>query len=171
MRLAFIQHDVILTSASGIAPHWAVNSLGCVPPGGDLKSGAANVQQSTRLQRAIGHFEIRLLAEIVRLGDDAWASRLRSSISENLGRDVVLAQLYLALSKLQKRGLISFRQLPSEPRQGGRSKKVFFIEAPGREALSDAAAAIDTGAHPRVSHHDRRERTETSEALPLPSLG
>lgn len=59
-----------------------------------------------------------------------------------LGRDVAIGQLYLALSKLVDQRLVSFRHTEPEPVQGGRSKKVFQLEALGAQVLEDAAVEL-----------------------------
>jgi DNA-binding PadR family transcriptional regulator len=59
-----------------------------------------------------------------------------------LGRDVAIGQLYLALSKLVDQQLISFRHTKPEPVRGGRSKKIFQLEALGAKVLGNAAAEL-----------------------------
>jgi PadR family transcriptional regulator PadR len=91
----------------------------------------------------VGPFELRLLASINSLRDQAWGSKLQVELSRILGRDVAVGQLYLALSKLEQRGFISSEQLNPEPVRGGRSKKVFRLEAPGARALERTAAVVN----------------------------
>lgn len=80
-------------------------------------------------------------------------------MSELLGRDVAIGQLYLALSRLEQKGFISSSKTDPEPRKGGRSKKVFRLEAPGLSALESTATLL--GAL-RVSE----ERPNGQEAVP-----
>lgn len=91
----------------------------------------------------LGPFELRLLASIKRLAGMAWGSKLQAELSRNLGRDVAVGQLYLALSKLERKGLISSEMKDPEPVRGGRSKKVFRLEAPGARALERTAAVVN----------------------------
>lgn len=105
-----------------------------------------NKNQSTRdyAERDLGSFEVRLLAAINHLRDEAWGSNLQRNLSQVLGRDVAIGQLYLALSRLEERGLIASEIVDPKPVRGGRSKKVFRLETPGVRALESLAAALST---------------------------
>ena len=85
-------------------------------------------------------FELTLLATIRSLGLKSWGSKLQAELSKILSRDVAIGQLYLALTKLERKGMISFVQTNPEPVRGGRSKKVFHLEASGVQALENIAA-------------------------------
>jgi DNA-binding PadR family transcriptional regulator len=90
----------------------------------------------------VGPFELRLLASINVLRSEAWGSNLQRHLSKSLGRDVAIGQLYLALARLEQKGFISSTQRDPEPRKGGRSKKVFRLEASGVRALENTAAML-----------------------------
>lgn len=64
-------------------------------------------------------------------------------MSQILGRDVAIGQLYAALSRLEDKGMISFINSIPEARRGGRAKKVFRLEAPGVRALENVAAVLN----------------------------
>lgn len=104
----------------------------------------------------VGPFELRLLAAINTLRSEAWGSKLQSVMSEGRGRDVAVGQLYLALARLESRGFISFTNTIPEPRKGGRSKKVFRLEAPGLRAL-ESTAALMSGVLRYEENYDGRE--------------
>lgn len=105
-----------------------------------FKSCQASWRQ--RHRREVGPFELRLLASINGLRDQAWGSKLRRDLSDDLGRDVAIGQLYLALSRLERDGFIASEKMDPEPIRGGRSKKVFRLEAPGVRALERTAALL-----------------------------
>ena len=105
-------------------------------------------------KREVGSFELTLLSAINFLRAEASGSNLMKHISRILGRDVAIGQLYLALSRLEQKGLISSEQKNPEPVRGGRSKKVFKLEAPGVKALERMAAIVTTrGALPQERYH------------------
>ena len=109
--------------------------------------GSQNTEASTpqlRRPREVGPFELRLLASINRLRGRAWGSKLHEDLSKALGRDVAIGQLYLALSRLERDGFIASEKMDPEPIRGGRSKKVFRIEAPGVRALERTVAVLGT---------------------------
>jgi len=91
----------------------------------------------------LGSFELKLLATINKLREEAWGSKLQAELSQLLGRDVAVGQLYLALSKLERKGMISADAKNPEPIRGGRTKKVFRLEAPGAKALARTAAIVN----------------------------
>jgi hypothetical protein len=104
--------------------------------------GTNEASAPKEVDRLIGPFSLRVLASIQRLGDRAWGANLQRDLSEMLGRDVAIGQLYLALSKLVDQQLISFRHTKPEPVQGGRSKKIFQLEVLGAQVLGSAAAEL-----------------------------
>lgn len=91
----------------------------------------------------LGSFELILLTSINKLRDTAWGSKLQAELSEILGRNVAIGQLYLSLAKLESKGLISSELVDPEPVRGGRSKKVFRLETPGAKALARTAAILN----------------------------
>lgn len=105
-------------------------------------TGTTDASAAGSLGRLVGPFSLRVLASIQRLGDRAWGANLQRDLSEMLGRDVAIGQLYLALSKLVDQDLVSFRHTNPEPVQGGRSKKVFRLEVLGAQVLGNAAAEL-----------------------------
>lgn len=120
-------------------------AIGQQENGDDLQGpskGTTGANAAGSLDRLVGPFSLRVLASIQRLGDRAWGANLQRDLSEMLGRDVAIGQLYLALSKLVDQRLVSFRQTKPEPVQGGRSKKVFQLEVLGARVLGDAAAEL-----------------------------
>jgi PadR family transcriptional regulator PadR len=88
----------------------------------------------------VGSFELRVLVTIVKLGDRASGAGIKASLGELFGREIAVGQLYLSLSKLEKKGLISFDIKPAEPVRGGRSKKIFRLEQAGTDVLQRTAA-------------------------------
>lgn len=90
----------------------------------------------------LGSFELQLLLSIIALKDNAWGSKLQKYLSDELGRDVAIGQLYLALSKLQRKGFIESRDTVPEKVRGGRSKKVFSPSGAGTRALEELTVAL-----------------------------
>lgn len=104
----------------------------------EIFNGTTKASTSAIPSRLIGGFSLRLLASIKQLGDRAWGANLQRDLSQRLGREVAIGQLYLTLSRLTDHGLISFKLLDPEPVQGGRAKKLFQLEASGEQALDSA---------------------------------
>ncbi|NSZ11097.1 hypothetical protein G6L61_04905 [Agrobacterium fabrum] len=111
----------------------------------------SNAQTSAQ---ELGPFELKILASINKLRDQAWGSKLHGELSQLLGRDVAIGQIYLALSKLERKGMISADIKDPEPIRGGRSKKVFRLETPGAKALARTVAIVNPGVfRPQENDH------------------
>ena len=109
----------------------------------------------------LGSFELQLLLSIVALKDNAWGSKLQAKLSDDLGRDIAIGQLYLALSKLERKGLIESRNTLPEKVRGGRSKKVFSPSGAGTRALEDFAAALRGPGSRLVEESSHGQRTHS----------
>lgn len=86
-------------------------------------------------------FENRVLQAVNVLRGEAYGAKIRQKLSEALGRDVAIGQVYITLSRLENKGYVSSTMGNPEPVRGGRAKRLFKIEAPGIKALEIVAAA------------------------------
>lgn len=86
----------------------------------------------------IGEFEELVLLAIVSLREQAYGMKIGDAIEDASGRTVSVGALYTTLSRLEDKGLISSWMGEATAERGGRAKKYFKIEAPGKLALSDA---------------------------------
>jgi DNA-binding PadR family transcriptional regulator len=90
------------------------------------------------MPRFLGPFEHLLLLALARLGDDAYTASIRTFLEETTGRDVSPGAIYTALSRLERRGLVSSRFGDPTPERGGKRKKFFRLEPHGAAAVRDA---------------------------------
>ena len=90
------------------------------------------------------HFEFATLSEVSRLGKMAFPAEITRSLSFQLGRRVALAQVFVALERLEDKGLVTSREERPEPVRGGRRRRVFQLEASGAQAIRNTAAAFRT---------------------------
>lgn len=90
----------------------------------------------------LGHFAFAVISAVSRLGDDAYPAEITRHLSKLLERHVSLAQVFVALERLEDKGLVSSRERPPEPVRGGRRRRVFQMEAPGVRAIRNTAAAF-----------------------------
>jgi len=83
----------------------------------------------------LGGLELLVLLALMRLGDEAYGVPIAKAIEESSGRNVALGSVYVALERLEAKGLVkSARGEPTAVR-GGRAKTFFQITAHGlREA-------------------------------------
>ena len=93
-------------------------------------------------RKALGEFEQAVLLAILRLGlSGAYGVPIRRDLSERLGRHVSVGAVYTALERLERKGFVSSWTGGATAERGGRTKRFYRIEAPGRRAL-DAAMVV-----------------------------
>ena len=96
----------------------------------------------TAAQFLLGDFEYATLRTVRRLSEDAYGANIARELSAELTRDVALAQVYVALDRLEEKGFISSRMSNSTPVRGGRARRVYSLDSRGLQALEITAAAI-----------------------------
>jgi PadR family transcriptional regulator PadR len=84
----------------------------------------------------LGPFEELVLLALVRLRDNAYGVTIRQEIAKRTSKDVSLGAVYTTLDRLQGKGYVSSRWGEPTAERGGRAKRYFLIEAPGRRALN-----------------------------------
>jgi DNA-binding PadR family transcriptional regulator len=86
----------------------------------------------------IGTFQEEVLNVVKELGVEAYGMRIRNRLAEIHERDIHMPQVYAALSRLVKLGLLT-SNLDNEQSVGrrGRTRRVYEINAHGLQKLSD----------------------------------
>jgi DNA-binding PadR family transcriptional regulator len=90
----------------------------------------------------LGRSEELVLLALVRLRENAYGVTIRREIAERTGRDVSFGAVYTTLERLERKGYVSSRVGDPTPERGGRAKRYFRIEAPGRRALNSSRETI-----------------------------
>jgi DNA-binding PadR family transcriptional regulator len=90
------------------------------------------------MNETLGRFEELILLALLRLGPDAYGLAVRREIEERTAREVSTGALYTALKRLEERGLVVSRMGEPTAERGGRRKKHYRLEAPGRRALRNS---------------------------------
>ncbi len=91
----------------------------------------------------LGGFEKLLLLAVLQRGDDAYGAALFEEIEARTGRGVAPGSVYVALRRLEKKGLVRGHQGDASPERGGRPKKRYRLLPAGLEALRDARREWD----------------------------
>ena len=86
----------------------------------------------------LGDFEHLVLLAVLRLGKDAYGIPILDEVSARSGREVSRASVYVALKRLEQKGLVVSRLGDSTPERGGRAKRFFKIKPSGLKALRDS---------------------------------
>ncbi|MGD2071253.1 MAG: PadR family transcriptional regulator [Gemmatimonadota bacterium] len=91
-------------------------------------------------RESIGEFEKLVLLAVVRLDTDAYGAAIVREIEERTGRTAAGGAVYVALRRLERKGLLSSRKGETTPDRGGRPKRYYRI---GREGLAALRQARD----------------------------
>lgn len=107
---------------------------------------------------SLGELEHLILVAILRLGADAYGAAIIAEIETQTGRDLSHAATYIALQRLEAKGLVATRSARGTTERGGRAKAIFSVTATGRAKLRASAEALFTmwdGLDPALRGGDR----------------
>jgi DNA-binding PadR family transcriptional regulator len=86
----------------------------------------------------LGDMEHLVLLAILRLGKEAYGIPILDEVCARCGRDVSRATVYVALKRLEQKGLVSSKLGESTPERGGRAKRFFRLRPSGLKALRES---------------------------------
>jgi len=86
----------------------------------------------------LGDIEHLVLLAILRLGKEAYGIPILDEVSARSGREVSRATVYVALKRLEGKGLVTSKLGESTPERGGRAKRFFKLKPSGLKALRDS---------------------------------
>jgi PadR family transcriptional regulator PadR len=84
---------------------------------------------------ALGELEHLVLLALVRLGDESYGVPILDEIADRTGRPPSRAAVYIALRRLEAKGLLRSHVGESTPERGGRAKRYFRITRAGLRQL------------------------------------
>jgi len=88
----------------------------------------------------LGDLEHLVLLAILRLGSEAYGIPILDEVSARSHRYLSRATVYVALRRLEQKGLVVSRLGESTPERGGRAKRYFRLRAAGLQALRESRA-------------------------------
>jgi len=86
----------------------------------------------------LGDMEHLVLLAILRLGQEAYGIPILDEVCARSGRDVSRATVYVALKRLEQKGLVTSKLGESTPERGGRAKRYFKLKPSGLKALRES---------------------------------
>ena len=89
-----------------------------------------------RRRESLGEFEHGVLLAILRLGGEAYSVPIVLELEERTGREVAPAAVYIALRRLEKKGLLASRFSPGDKQD--RSRRYFKLRAAALERLRES---------------------------------
>lgn len=93
-------------------------------------------------REGLGEFEHLVLLAIARLGAEAYGVPIVDELERQTGRRVSKASVYVALKRLEAKGLINSVLGEPTPERGGRAKRYFQISPLAEQRLREARAAL-----------------------------
>jgi PadR family transcriptional regulator, regulatory protein PadR len=91
--------------------------------------------------KRLGEFELAVLRAIKDLQGHGYAITIANKVEEFLGRQVSLGAIYATADRLERKGLVTSELGEATPERGGKPKRYYKIEVPGRLALDNGKAA------------------------------
>ena len=90
----------------------------------------------------LGEFEHQILLTILRLGSEAYSVSIVSELEEQTGREVATSAVYIALRRLEKKGLLTSRL--ETPDQSGEPypRRYFALTEAAMEPLKESRRAF-----------------------------
>lgn len=93
-------------------------------------------------RESIGEFEQLVLLALLRLGPDAYGVTVLEEIRKRTGRAVLRPAVYVALRRLEDKGLVRSREEIGGEARGGRALKRFEVRPEGVAAVQDSRRAL-----------------------------
>jgi len=90
----------------------------------------------------LGEFEHQVLLAVLRLGGEAYSVPLVLELEERTGREVAQPAVYIALRRLEAKGLLTSRMDDHAVGETGRVRRYFKITPPAVERLKQTRRAL-----------------------------
>ena len=91
---------------------------------------------------SLGEFEQLVLLACMRLGPSAYTVAVVDEIAERAGRPTSHATVYVALRRLEQKGLVTSELGEPTPERGGRPKRFFRVQPEAVGMLEEARDAL-----------------------------
>jgi DNA-binding PadR family transcriptional regulator len=92
---------------------------------------------------ALGEFEHHVMLVLQRLDGRAAGPSVVAELEVATGKTVSPASVFIALRRLEQRGLTRSKKHEPRPGEGGRGKRVFELTASGHTRLRDARRTLE----------------------------
>lgn len=94
-------------------------------------------------RETLGEFEHQVLLAILQLGGEAYSAPIVMEIEQRSGRAVAPAAVYIALRRLEQRGLVRSSKVEPGPREGGRGRRTFTVTDDAIEKLRESRRTLE----------------------------
>jgi DNA-binding PadR family transcriptional regulator len=109
----------------------------------------------------IGNFQFEVLRKVKHLGSKAYGINIRRSLEQDFGKEVHTPQVYTALVRLEKLGLITSEiDRTASAGRRGRPRRVYHLMAPGQRMLMAGSVLSEpVSAKEKIPHADGQRPT------------
>lgn len=83
----------------------------------------------------LGELEEMVILAALRVGDDAYGASILRALESEAGRDVSRGSVYVAIDRLEAKGLVETHAGASTPGRRGRPRRMLRVTEEGLEAL------------------------------------
>ncbi len=90
----------------------------------------------------LGEFEHQVLLAILRLDGEAYSVPIVVELEGRTGKEVAPAAVYIALRRLEQRGLLDSRMQHPEGGEGGRTRRYFKLRTEALEKLRESRRVL-----------------------------
>ena len=90
----------------------------------------------------LGELEHLVLLAILRIGPDAYGVPIVEEIQRHATRPILRPSVYLALRRLEAKGLVRSRVGDPEARRGGRARRYFELQPAAKAKLRDSQRTL-----------------------------
>ena len=94
------------------------------------------------MRATLGEFEHLILLAVLHLGDDAYGAAVIEHLETRTGRDISQAAAYIALKRLEEKGLVTSQLGAGTAERGGRPRRYFTVTDEGLAKLRSSGTAI-----------------------------
>jgi DNA-binding PadR family transcriptional regulator len=85
----------------------------------------------------LGEFEQQVLLTILHMGGEAYSVPMVLELEERAGREVSQAAVYIALRRMEDKGLVGSRMESADDTGSGRERRWFHVTPAGLEMLRE----------------------------------
>lgn len=93
-------------------------------------------------RESLGEVEHLILVALLHLGEEAYGVPIMKEIAVRTGREVARPAVYIALKRLEAKGLVTSQVGEATAARGGRAKRMFRLTKAGAWQLRDARDAL-----------------------------
>jgi len=93
-------------------------------------------------RESLGDLEHQVLLALMRVGPDAYSVPVLLELESRTGREVAAAAVYIALRRLEEKGLVRSEMRAPEAGEGGRDRRFFRITLDGLTRLREMRVAL-----------------------------